>query len=166
MNEEELLNLIIKEQDWEQLIYNIVTVENIDPMNVDLVKLATSFLEYVRKVEELDFRIPARVVLVAAILLKMKMDYLFPNGEKFTEVEEGLSEVELSRIDFTALKEYLDKFKVPIVRRPVRKVTLEELVEALKKAIAVEERRVQRKIIVKRKLGKEVEVSQESIEEG
>ncbi|MCD6403400.1 MAG: segregation/condensation protein A [Candidatus Aenigmarchaeota archaeon] len=166
MEEQQLLDLIIRQQDWEQLIYNIVTVENIDPMNVDLVKLATSFMEYLKKVESLDFRIPARVVLVAAILLKMKMDYLFSTPtEGMGEEEMELNEEELSKIDFDSLKEYIEKFNLPVVRRPVRKVTLEELIDALKKAIAVEERRKERKIRVKKKLEKEVEITQESIDE-
>ena len=164
MQEQQLLNLIIREQDWEELIYNIVSVENIDPMNVDLVKLVNSFMEYLKKVEELDFRIPAKVVLVAAILLKMKMDYLFQFGEETIGMEEEMGEEELRKIDFTALKDYLSKFKVPVARRPVRKITLEELVDALKKAIAVEERRKERKIIARKKLDKEIEITEEDIE--
>jgi segregation and condensation protein A len=163
MNEQELLNTIIKEQDWEELIYNIVTIENLDPWDIDLVKLTKSFLAYLKKIEELDFRIPAKVVLVAAILLKLKIEYI---GLFREEVPEIISEEveELSGIDFEALDEYLNKFHIPVKRKGTRKITLDELVDALKKALAVEERRIKRKGIITKRIREEIEVSEEDIE--
>jgi len=166
MQEQELLDFIIREQDWEQLIYNIVTIENLDPWNIDLVKLTDSFISYLRKIEELDFRIPAKVVLVAAILLKLKVDYLSPFEDKMLEfLEKEPMDEEIESIDFEALKEYLSKFKIPIKRKGIRKVTLDELMSALKKAIAVEQRREAKKRILKKKLSEEIQITEEDIEE-
>ncbi|HDJ96663.1 MAG TPA: hypothetical protein ENG45_01165 [Candidatus Aenigmarchaeota archaeon] len=163
MNEQELLNIIIKEQDWEQLIYNIVTIENLDPWDIDLVKLVDSFMKYLQKVEELDFRIPAKVILIAAVLLKMKIEYLEIFRKEVPVVEEELIS-ELERIDFSKLKKYMEEFKIPIIRRPARKITLDELVDALRKAIEVEERRRERRAIVRRRIAEEIKIEEESIE--
>lgn len=164
MNEQQLLDTIIKEQDWEELIYNIVTIENLDPWDIDLVKLTRSFLAYLKKIENLDFRVPAKVVLVAAILLKLKIEYIGLFEREVLEIISGETE-ELEGIDFKALEEYLDKFRVPIKRKGMRKITLEELVDALKKAIAVEERRIEKETRLTKRIREEIEVSEEDIEE-
>ncbi len=166
MNEQQLIEMIAKQQDWEELVYNIVTMEGLDPMDIDLVRLADAFMEFVNKMEEFDFRIPAKVVLVAAILLKMKMDYLFGFGQQQESLrQETIDEEMLEKIDFEALKDFLGKFKVPVKKQPVRKVTLDELVEALRKALAVEERRKRRRIIARKRVEEVVNVDQEDIEQ-
>jgi len=164
MNEETLLNLIVHQQDWEELLYRIVTLEDLDPWNIDIVKLTDAFIRYLEKLKEFDFRIPAKFILIAALLLKMKIDFLFP-----TQVEVGFPDGEeleevMEKIDFSLLEEHIKKFKLPTIRRPVRKLTLEELVDALRKAIAVEERRKRRKLTLKKKVLEEVRIEEIDIE--
>ena len=61
MEEQNLLEMIIKEQSWEELIYNIVSYEGLDPWDIDIIELTNSFLKYIEGMETLDFRIPAKV---------------------------------------------------------------------------------------------------------
>ncbi|MCX6821965.1 MAG: segregation/condensation protein A [Candidatus Aenigmarchaeota archaeon] len=149
MEEQNLLEMIIKEESWEELIYNIVSYEGMDPWDVDIIKLADSFLKYIEGVKTLDFRIPAKVVLVAAILLKLKSEVLSPLK---AEEMEYFPASGLTVDEFQQIREELSKLslKPPIERHVKRKVTLDELIDALNKAMKVEEK----KETVKRVLGK------------
>jgi chromatin segregation and condensation protein Rec8/ScpA/Scc1 (kleisin family) len=135
-----ILKTILEKESWEDVIYYIVSVENIDPWNVDLVKLSTSFLAFVRKVRDLDFRIPAKIVFVSAILLKLKSENLMI----FDEEEETAAEKLLKEgkpFEELGLDPNQISLGYPMKRIPKRQVTLEELMAALKAATRVKERR-------------------------
>jgi len=155
MEEQNLLEMIIKEESWEELIYNIVSYEGLDPWDVDIIKLTDSFLKYIEGVKTLDFRIPAKVVLVAAILLKLKSEVLSPiKGEGM----EYFPESGLTVDEFEQIRQELSNLslKPPIERHVKRKVTLEELVDALNKAMRVEEKKEKVKRILGRRLRNEI----------
>jgi segregation and condensation protein A len=160
MEEQSLLEMIIKGESWEELIYNIVSYEGLNPWDIDIVKLANSFIKYIESLRTLDFRIPAKVVLVAAILLKLKSDILSPVKEE----AEYLPEETLTFDEFEQIREELSKLtlKPPIERHVRRKVTLDELVDALRKAMRVEEKKEKiRKRLGKRlssEIGEEVDI--------
>jgi segregation and condensation protein A len=144
--EENILQMIIEKESWEEVIYYIVSVENLDPWNIDLVKLTDSFIRYLKAVEELDFRIPAKIVFVAAILLKLKADYLSIFEEREESVEEPKTFEDLG------IDSNLVQLSYPMKRVPKRQVTLDELINALRKAMAVEKRREERKQLFARRL--------------
>ena len=48
MQEQSLLQMVIQKESWEELINHIVTFENMDPWNIDIVKLTDSFLQYIQ----------------------------------------------------------------------------------------------------------------------
>ncbi|MEM5829773.1 MAG: segregation/condensation protein A [Candidatus Aenigmatarchaeota archaeon] len=138
--EENILQLILEKENWEEIIYHIVSIEKLDPWNIDLIKLTDSFLNYLKRIQELDFRIPARVVFVAAVLLRLKADYL-----SIFEEEETIEQiVQQQQIDL-GIDPNLVQLGVPLRRIPKRQITLDELILALRKAIAVRERRIERK---------------------
>jgi len=139
MNQEEnILKMIIERQSWEEVLYQIVSIENINPWDVDLIKLTDSFLGYIKKMEQLDFRIPAKIVFVSAVLLRLKADYL-----SIFEEEETLEEVAQKPFVDLGIDPNLIQLGLPMKRIPKRQVTLDELVIALKKALTV---RVKREI--------------------
>jgi len=134
---------IIESGDWEKLIYYIVEFENINPYDVDLVKLCDKFLEYINKAKELDFRIPAKVLYIAVFLLKLKVDLLFPQEQ---EVQEEIREIlELPKIDLSNLE-----ISLPAKRLPISQITLEELIESLRKVLALKEKKEKRKLLRKK----------------
>lgn len=141
VEEENILQLIIQKESWEEVIYHIVSIENLDPWNIDLVSLTTSFLTYINKIEELDFRIPAKIVFVAVVLLRLKADYLsiFEEEETFEEVAKEKPFVDLG------IDPELIKLGLPMKRMPKRQVTLNELIVALKKALVVREKKTERR---------------------
>jgi segregation and condensation protein A len=155
VEEQNLLEMIISEQSWEELIYHIVSYEGLNPWDVDIVKLTDSFLKYIESLETLDFRIPAKVVLVAAILLKLKSDLLSPFKEE--ESEYYPEEIEFED-QFEEIREELEKLslKPPVERRVKRKVTLEELVDALRKAMKVKEKKERIRLKIGKRLREEI----------
>jgi segregation and condensation protein A len=151
MEEQNLLEMILKEESWEELIYNIVSYDNLDPWDIDIIKLTDSFLNYIDGIKMLDFRIPAKVVLVAAILLKLKSDILSPfkaeGSEYYPEDMKLLDQFEQTRLELENIE-----LKPPIERHVKRKVTVDELIDALRKAMKVKEK----KDTIRRKLGKRI----------
>jgi len=139
MNQEEnILKMIIEKQSWEEVLYQIVSIESINPWDVDLVKLTDSFLSYIKKLEQLDFRISAKIVFVSTVLLRLKADYL-----SIFEEEETIEEAAQKPFVDLGIDPKLIQLGLPMKRIPKRQVTLDELVFALKKALTV---RVKREI--------------------
>lgn len=139
--EENILKMIIERESWEEVIYEIVSQENLNPWDVDLVKLTDRFLEYLNKMEKLDFRVPGKIVFVAAVLLKLKSDFLsiFEEEETIEDMAKQPQIVDLG------IDPSLVKLGLPMKRIPKRQITLEELMGALQKAMQVRVRRDLRK---------------------
>ncbi|MCD6483401.1 MAG: segregation/condensation protein A [Candidatus Aenigmarchaeota archaeon] len=154
ISEEELLKKIIEKQSWEDIIYYIVSIENLDPWNLDLVKLADSFIAFIKKVKDLDFRIPAKVVFIAVILLKLKVETLLRKEEE--KVEQAMKEekrIEIPDIDLDSIK-----LAPPLKRLPKTQVTVEDLIHALKKVVEFRERKYRREFFARRRVEKNIGV--------
>jgi len=139
LTDQQLIDLMVFEPSWEDIIVKIVAEEQMEPWNIDLIKLADSFLVYLQKIEQLDLKIPARFILIAAILLRMKSDILAPRPERILIPESDKEEDEMLR-----LLANVPPLQPPVKRIPLRNVTMEELVSALRKAFEVKERREER----------------------
>jgi len=155
ITEENILKAIIEKESWEQIIYYIVNIEKIDPWNVDISKLCDGFINFLKTAKELDFRIPAKVVFVAAILLKLKSEYLMRKEEE--KVEEKEEEI-ISFMEFDVNKL---KLAYPVKRLPKVQVTLEELIIALKKAMEIESKKRERREKLHARLAKEINVEED-----
>jgi len=156
LTDQQLITLITSEPSWEDVIVKIIAEEQMDPWAVDIVRLANTFVNYLHKIEELDLRIPARFILIAAILLRMKSDILAEKREKILIPESDKEEDETLRILAT-----IPPLQPPLKRIPLRSVTINELVNALRKAFEVKERRLERK----RRVRKAVEIAVPPLEE-
>jgi len=152
MNEEKIIELVVEKEDWEEVLYHIVSVEKMDVWNIDLVKLVDRFISYIQTLQVLDFRIPAKIVFVATLLLKLKAEYLSIFEEKET-IEEVAKEEEF--IDL-GINPDLIPLGIPIKRVPKRQITLNDLIIALRKALRVRERRIERRRLWKRRLRAEI----------
>jgi chromatin segregation and condensation protein Rec8/ScpA/Scc1 (kleisin family) len=158
VEEENLLKMVLEKESWEEVIYQIVSLEQIDPWDVDLIKLTEGFLRFIRSSKQLDFRIPAKIIFVAAILLRLKSDYLSIFEEQ-SAVEEVL-EKEKPLVDL-GIDPNLVKLGLPMKRIPKRQVTLDELIVALKKALTVRERKVERKHRIRARLRAELRAEED-----
>ena len=111
----------------------------IDPWDIDIARATEKFLEYIDTLEKRDLRIPARTLLYASILLRMKSDSVEGPRE-----EEPLPELEEGEDPFEE-EEMIEGLPRPPVRRHTKRpVTLEELIAELKKAEMVGRRKAMR----------------------
>lgn len=138
IDEGHLIKTIVVASDWEEVLENIIQEENINPWDVDIVKLVDAFMNYIYTLKKFDFRVPARFILIAAILLRLKCEALVIREQK---------EKEGKPVQIDANVPLLD---MPIVRIPKKKVTLVDLVNALNKAVEFTERKKERKLRVRR----------------
>lgn len=131
--------ILQSERAWEYVLLDIVDSEELDPWDIDITKLTSNYMKRIRKMKSLDLRIPARLILAAAILLKMQSEQLImteEDDELFEELfydEENDSEFEESQDDLSLLD-------LRVRRKPVRKVTLSDLVSNLQKALETKEK--------------------------
>jgi len=145
LSDKQLIDLMVSEPSWEDVIVKIIAEEQMDPWNIDIIRLADTFYDYLQKIQTLDLRTPARFILITAILLRMKSDILAPKREKLLIPESDKEEDEMLRI-----LAQVPPLQPPLKRIPLRNVTINELITALKKAFEVKERRVERKRRYKR----------------
>ncbi len=131
--EDKILNLVVRDHSWEQIIFHLIEAEGLNPDDVDLEKLAKAFIDYINKLEQLDFHIPAKMVIIVAVLLRMKSDKLgFEKELVMPEVSEKPAPIE--KIETLPLT-------VPLRRQPRRKVSVQELIEALRRIVETKERK-------------------------
>lgn len=153
IDENKVIQTIILGSDWQEVLATLVSEEQMDPMNLDLVKLADSFMSYLQRLDKFDFRIPARFILVAAILLRMKTELLLEEEEK-KQLREG---EQIQPIDIANIP----PLTPPLVRTPTRKVTLNELVAALSKAFAFREKKEAKTIRMRGAIEKLIEPTED-----
>ena len=65
----------------------------IDPWDIDIARTTEKFLQYIDSLEKRDLRIPARTLLYASILLRMKSDSMEGQKEE-EEPEPEMEEIE------------------------------------------------------------------------
>lgn len=142
IDENKVVQTIIFGSDWQEVLTTLVAEEGMNPLDIDIIKLVDGFVLYLKKIEKFDFRIPARFVLVAAILLRMKTELLLEEEEK-KQLREG---EQIVPIDI----ENIPPLSPPLLRKPIRAVTLEELINALNKAFEFRKKKETKAIRMRR----------------
>ena len=140
----------LAELSWKDMLYEIIST--LDPWDVNIIELASRYSKKVDEMQKMDFHIPANVMLVSSILLRMKADVLH-----FSDLEEGEEEFDYDYADyadpeFNEFNENLDsELEIPIIikprRVPKRKVTAIELISAIQEVIGEKVKKVKNKKI-------------------
>jgi segregation and condensation protein A len=143
---EKIFNLLFVEDElsWKDMIYALIEQENMNPWDIDITLLSQKFLEMLRKLKELDFRVSGKMILASAVLLKMKSDILI--DEDIANFDNMMNGIEDNLLDNNLNQSTYDSTGKPELypRTPQprqRKVSLFDLVQALEKALEVENRR-------------------------
>ena len=111
----------------------------IDPWDIDIALATEKFLQYIDSLEKRDLRIPARTLLYASILLRLKSDQMEVQEEPEETLADDLEEATQPK------EEISDQLPRPPLRRHTKRpVTLEELISELKKAEVVGRRKAMR----------------------
>jgi len=137
--EKRILDYITKDYSWEQVVYEIIAAEGLDPWNLNLSVLSDSFLKYMNKVNEIDFRIPAKYIIISAVLLRMKSDFL--QFLDFGQETEDSSFIDDGQTESTRLALDIGDFSIPSRRLSASRVGVSDLIDALKKVVDTKERR-------------------------
>ena len=95
-------------------------------------------MQYIDSLEKRDLRIPARTLLYASVLLRMKSDSMEEQKDEEPEPGDGGDRGRVGR----GMKENLPR--PPVRRLTKRPVTLDELISELKKAEMVGRRKAMR----------------------
>lgn len=141
-----------KKPDWQVIIYDLINSEQLDPWDINVIVLTRKYFEKLEEMEERDYYISSRVLLAAALLLRIKSEFLLNKHIKsideilFGKKDEEKKEIEHIEIDEDELPILMPK--TPLSRQ--RRITLPELMSALNKAIDTESRRIKREVAVKR----------------
>lgn len=126
---------LAREPSWKAMLLEMVRRGEIDPWDVDLERLATLFIQRIKEMRRLELRVPANVILAASILLRLKvysLGFWGTEEEKAEEVFGGFTP-EIPEI------QEIDAF-IPS-RIVMRRVTLEELIQALEEVMEFEKRK-------------------------
>ncbi|MGA2130086.1 MAG: segregation/condensation protein A [Candidatus Pacearchaeota archaeon] len=151
--------LFSREIGWQEIIYDLINTEQLDPWNINIVTLTDKYLDKIKSLEEADFFVSSKVLLAAALLLRIKSEILLNKYIKsiddilFGRKEEKKYEMERIELD-EFIPELVPKSPMPRFKR----VTLQELMDSLNKAIITENRRIKKEIVNKNAL-REVDVS-------
>lgn len=142
--------LFNREIGWQEIIYDLINTEQLDPWNVDIIILTEKYLEKISLLEETDFFVSSKVLLAASLLLRIKSEILLNKYIK------SIDEILFGRKEPDSKKHSLERIELEeiipelIPRSPIprfRKVTLKELIESLNKAIITENRRIKKEIV-------------------
>jgi segregation and condensation protein A len=145
--------LFNREIGWQEIIYDLINTEQLDPWDINITVLTEGFLVKIQELEEADFFVSSKVLLAAALLLRIKSEILLNKYiRSIDEILFGKSDEKKHVLERIELNEDIPEL---VPRSPLprfKRVTLEELMASLDKAIATENRRIKKEIIKKNAL--------------
>lgn len=121
----------VKEATWKDVLTDLVKKNELNPWDIDIIDLVGKYVGAVRGMQVLDLRVPANIILAAAILLRLKSDML--------ELEERIEEPEGMEAGFTRPYVQVDGLSLRLRLPPKRRVSLNELITALEEAMKLKE---------------------------
>ena len=147
--QDQLLDMLMKEDEitWQTIIYDLIKSEQMNPWDIDISLLSKKYLETIKKLQGLNFFISGKVILASALLLRIKSHklltedilaldaLLYPSEEVHEELDD---EYERPIVDIPPLA-----IKSPQSRK--RKVSVNDLIQALQKALEVNKRKILRR---------------------
>jgi len=149
IGESQFYNLITgTEVSWQAIIYDLINSEQLDPWDIDIGVLADKYASIIQQMEEADFYISSKVLLACSLLLRLKSEIL--SNRYIQELDEAIyGKMEDKKYALERLE--LDEDEIPILvpKTPMsryKRVTLQELMGALNKAIETENRRIKKDI--------------------
>ncbi len=120
----DIVNFVVQ-PTWKELLIELVSTEQMDPWDIDVGRVAQKYLELIKGMTAMDLRVPANVILAAALLLRFKSENLTVEDEP-----------EADTLEETALRDEVLPELVFRVNRPRRRrMTLDELMKSLEDVI-------------------------------
>ncbi len=120
------------QEESVEILLEMARNGEIDPWNIDIIDITDKFLRKIEEREKFDIRVSARTLLYASILLRMKSDILVnapPPADEYLDDEPGF---DIDMEEYPVLEPRLRH----VAARPV---TLQELIDELKRAAAAKD---------------------------
>lgn len=149
--QKQILDIIVNKDDvsWKTIIFGLIENEQMDPWDINISLISQRFLEELKKLKEMDFRISGKVVLASAILLKLKAERL--RDEELAALENLINSadepIDLGLDELQSFEEpdYVKDGRPQLIPRTPqprkRKVSVYDLVEALENALETDANR-------------------------
>ncbi len=151
--QDHIYDLLVKKDEvtWRSILQDLVRSGQINPWDIDISLLSQRYVEAIKQLQETNFFVSGKVLLACALLLKMKSEKLLlddmsafdsklfpPPEDMFEEDMEFAGKKRIVLEDTPRLT-----IKTPQARK--KQVTMNDLMDALGKALEVNERKVLRK---------------------
>ena len=134
-----------EEVSWRDILHEVL--KGMDPWDIDIVELATRYKGRIDQMEQMNFRIPGTVILVCAVLLRMKADIMAPKDDSFVDLSNALDFIFNGDYPVAALFDG-DTEPYPIMIKPARTITrrvsADELIEAIQDALQEKTKRIEK----------------------
>ena len=154
VDQEQVHDLLFgRELGWQEVIYDLINTEQLDPWDINITILTEKYLLRVEQLEKADFFVSSKVLLAASLLLRIKSEILLNRFVKsIDEILFGKKEGKVYSVEKFDLEGEMPELvpHSPIPR--FKRVTLQELMEALNKAITTENRRIKKVVLHKNAL--------------
>jgi len=128
------LEKIVSQPTWRDILMELVATEKLDPWNIDVVEISEQYIIKIKNMKSMDLRIPANLILAAAIMLRFKSDALQLEEEEQVVASEVFVDESLPPVEIPMLEL---RTRIP----PKRKVTLDELLVAMEKVFDDQKKR-------------------------
>lgn len=151
VGQEQIHGLLFSDKlSWQSIIYDLINTEQLDPWDIDLVLLSTRFLDKVRELEEANLFVSSKVLFAASLLLRIKSEILLnhyiPSLDSILFGEKEEKKYIQERIELEGeVPDLVQRTPLPRFRR----VTLQELMTALGKAVVTENRRIEKVVLAR-----------------
>lgn len=132
----DLVNLVNTEATWKELLIELVDKNQLNPWDIDIIEIVDKYVDTVKRMKVIDLRVPANIILAAAILLRLKSSIL--------SLEEELQESDAEEVPVSRPVIVVDGLNLRLRVPPKRRISLKELIEALDEAIKLKEQRIAR----------------------
>jgi segregation and condensation protein A len=122
---------LVKNATWKEILVELVERNQLNPWDIDIGKIVAGYIAIVKEMKVLDLYVPANIILAASVLLRMKSEtitLLLDDKEElpeFPEMEQIRTIPEVPELLYTSRL------------RPGRRITLDDLMQALDEAMTV-----------------------------
>jgi len=150
MSQDRILSLVMQDNEitWQTILLDLVKSGEIDPWDVNISLLSQKYLSIIRQLQESNLFISGKVLLASAILLKIKSDKLLT--EDIGSLDELMFPPDIGSLDEFMTsggrqRIILDVEPVLTIKTPQarkKKVQIDDLMDALERALEVNERRL------------------------
>ncbi|PIN73890.1 hypothetical protein COV20_02120 [Candidatus Woesearchaeota archaeon CG10_big_fil_rev_8_21_14_0_10_45_16] len=148
--QQKIFDMLLEEEEisWKNILYDLVKSEQMDPWDINITLLTQKYIEVIKEMQVHDLRVSGKIILAAAVLLKLKCNHLLDKDisrlDALMNPAEDLEDLEDEMFLGVEGHPRGDKEQYKLIpRNPQprnRKVSIHDLVNALQHALITKKR--------------------------